>query len=112
MQRDWLVKAAPPEGVEKSERVPEKRQKPRWEWKQPIAMFHLKKFMLVYGHVGTTTTHTHTCKWSKSDRRRLKKEYLNRKVYRGGKKENSRMQLCANQRRSLTHEPNSTDLTP
>lgn len=58
MQRDWLVKAAPPEGVEKSERVPEKRQKPRWEWKQPIAMFHLKKFMLVYGHVGTTTTHT------------------------------------------------------
>lgn len=60
MQRDWLVQAAPPEGVEKSERVPEKRQNPRQEWEQPIAMFHLKKFMLDYGHVGATTTTTHT----------------------------------------------------
>lgn len=66
MQRDWPVEAAPPEGVEESERVPEKRQKPRREWKQPIAVFHLKKFLLLYGHVGATTahnptyTHTHT----------------------------------------------------
>lgn len=27
MQRDWLGKAAPPQGVEKLERVPERRQK-------------------------------------------------------------------------------------
>lgn len=60
MQCDWLVKEAPPEGVEKSERVPEKRQKPRREWKQPIAMFHLKKFTLLYGHVGEMTTKTQT----------------------------------------------------
>lgn len=59
MQRDWLVEAAPPEGVEKSERVPEKRQKPRREWKQPIAMFHLNMVMPVYGHVRAMPKHTH-----------------------------------------------------
>lgn len=59
MQRDWLVKAAPPEGVEKSKRVPEKRQKPGRAGKQPMEAFHLKKFMLVYGLVGATATRTH-----------------------------------------------------
>lgn len=89
--RDWLGEAAPPKGVEKLERVPERRQKATY--------FHASP---KNGHVGlwacrcNDTTPTHTSKAEDDWKRSIRTGKL---IGRG--KESSRKLLCANQRRCL-----------
>lgn len=77
--------------------------------KQLTPVLHLKKFVLVFGHVGATSPHPP----AQIRQRVIDKEVSEQEsLQRGGGGEQQKAAVCQSEAALITREPNSRDLTP